>query len=195
MRTIESLYWFGVRLLVEPQASPPERLSVGQWEPYIRMDECGEDGVPTPAEALRAALDWCDDSDGVIHGETHLLIVPGYRFMMYVVLFLMYPVTDVSSSTKSNVLFCTLVPNLQHLHLLPRCQSISRTNALVTNFHQPQSTLLMLVSAFYGGAPDRLREVYEHALNHDYRFLSYGDSSIYADDSFFARNSMTKSKG
>lgn len=46
---------------------------------------------------------------------------------------------------------------------------------LVTNFHQPQSTLLLLVSAFLGGD---WRKVYDYALSHDFRFLSYGDSSL-----------------
>ena len=46
---------------------------------------------------------------------------------------------------------------------------------LVTNFHQPQSTLLLLVSAFLKGD---WRNVYDYALSHDFRFLSYGDSSI-----------------
>jgi S-adenosylmethionine:tRNA ribosyltransferase-isomerase len=46
---------------------------------------------------------------------------------------------------------------------------------LITNFHQPQSTLLLLVSAFTGG---NWQEIYTHALENDYRFLSYGDSSI-----------------
>ena len=46
---------------------------------------------------------------------------------------------------------------------------------LVTNFHQPQSTLLLLVSAFVGGD---WRRIYDYALAHDFRFLSYGDSSL-----------------
>ncbi len=46
---------------------------------------------------------------------------------------------------------------------------------LITNFHQPQSTLLLLVSAFVG---DAWHNIYEHALDHNYRFLSYGDSSL-----------------
>lgn len=46
---------------------------------------------------------------------------------------------------------------------------------LITNFHQPQSTLLLLVSAFVGGD---WRSIYDYALSHDFRFLSYGDSSI-----------------
>ena len=46
---------------------------------------------------------------------------------------------------------------------------------LITNFHQPQSTLLLLVSAFVGGD---WRTIYDYAMTHDFRFLSYGDSSI-----------------
>ncbi len=48
-------------------------------------------------------------------------------------------------------------------------------NRIVTNFHQPKSTLLLLVSAYVG---DRWREIYDYALSHDFRFLSYGDSSL-----------------
>lgn len=48
-------------------------------------------------------------------------------------------------------------------------------NGIVTNFHQPQSTLLLLVSAFIEGD---WKSIYNHALAHDYRFLSYGDSSL-----------------
>ena len=46
---------------------------------------------------------------------------------------------------------------------------------LITNFHQPQSTLLLLVSAFLKGD---WKKVYDYALKHDFRFLSYGDSSL-----------------
>lgn len=48
-------------------------------------------------------------------------------------------------------------------------------NGMVTNFHQPQSTLLLLVSAFVDG---KWKEIYDYALSHDFRFLSYGDSSL-----------------
>lgn len=48
-------------------------------------------------------------------------------------------------------------------------------DAIVTNFHQPQSTLLLLISAFVDGD---WKSIYNHALTHDYRFLSYGDSSL-----------------
>ena len=48
-------------------------------------------------------------------------------------------------------------------------------DGLITNFHQPQSTLLLLVAAFIG---DAWKSIYEHAIKNQYRFLSYGDSSI-----------------
>jgi S-adenosylmethionine:tRNA ribosyltransferase-isomerase len=48
-------------------------------------------------------------------------------------------------------------------------------NGLVTNFHQPQSTLLLLVGAFIGSD---WRKVYDFAMGHDYRFLSYGDGCL-----------------
>ncbi len=50
---------------------------------------------------------------------------------------------------------------------------------MITNFHQPQSTLLLLVSAFVDG---RWKEIYDYALSHDFRFLSYGDSSLLLPD-------------
>jgi S-adenosylmethionine:tRNA ribosyltransferase-isomerase len=46
---------------------------------------------------------------------------------------------------------------------------------MITNFHQPESTLLLLVSAFVGGD---WKNIYNYALGHDFRFLSYGDSSL-----------------
>lgn len=48
-------------------------------------------------------------------------------------------------------------------------------DVLVTNFHQPQSTLLLLISAFVGGD---WKSIYDHALGNGFRFLSYGDSSL-----------------
>jgi len=49
-------------------------------------------------------------------------------------------------------------------------------DGLITNFHQPQSTLLLLISAYLG---DEWLKIYDHALKNDYRFLSYGDSNLY----------------
>ncbi|HUC81278.1 MAG TPA: S-adenosylmethionine:tRNA ribosyltransferase-isomerase, partial [Flavisolibacter sp.] len=48
-------------------------------------------------------------------------------------------------------------------------------SGIITNFHQPQSTLLLLIAAFIG---EDWRKIYQHALENDYRFLSYGDSSL-----------------
>ena len=48
-------------------------------------------------------------------------------------------------------------------------------DVLVTNFHQPESTLILLISAFVGGD---WRTIYDYALRNDFRFLSYGDSSL-----------------
>ena len=59
-------------------------------------------------------------------------------------------------------------------------------DALITNFHQPKSTLLLLVSAFVG---DDWRKIYDYALAHDFRFLSYGDSS------YLVRNNPPPSGG
>jgi S-adenosylmethionine:tRNA ribosyltransferase-isomerase len=53
--------------------------------------------------------------------------------------------------------------------------SFKVVDGLVTNFHQPQSTLLLLIAAFIG---NDWQKVYQHALDNDYRFLSYGDSSL-----------------
>jgi len=50
------------------------------------------------------------------------------------------------------------------------------TDGIITNFHQPQSTLLLLISAYLG---NEWRTIYEHALANSYRFLSYGDSNLY----------------
>jgi S-adenosylmethionine:tRNA ribosyltransferase-isomerase len=52
-------------------------------------------------------------------------------------------------------------------------------DGLITNFHQPQSTLLLLISAYLG---EEWRTIYDHALANGYRFLSYGDSNLYLKD-------------
>lgn len=76
----------------------------------------------------------------------------------------------------------------KHLESLPASTSIMiapgfkwrLTSCLVTNFHQPQSTLLLLVSSFLGDSIDnpQWKKIYESALKEDYRFLSYGDASL-----------------
>jgi len=122
VRTLESLFWFGVKLASDPD----KEMQVGQWDPYSL--------TPLPrSEALDNVLQYLDrqHSDTLI-GETRLMIAPGYRY-----------------------------------HLI---------DGLVTNFHQPKSTLLLLVSALIG---DRWRQCYRYALDHGFRFLSYGDSCLF----------------
>lgn len=127
VRTLESLYWFGVQLrshLDQPM------MHVNQWEPYA--DE-GTRGALPAVEAFSNILAWMERRGmDRLDGETQLLIAPGYR-----------------------------------------CRVIS---GLVTNFHQPKSTLLLLVSALIG---DRWRDCYRYALDHQFRFLSYGDSCLF----------------
>jgi len=73
---------------------------------------------------------------------------------------------------KNNLLEITATTSLM---ILPHyCHKIAK--GLITNFHQPKSTLLLLISSYLG---EDWRWIYEHALSHDYRFLSYGDSNLY----------------
>ena len=68
--------------------------------------------------------------------------------------------------------------NVLHAHtqiMIAPGYTFRMVKAIVTNFHQPKSTLLLLVSAFVSG---NWREIYDYALAHDFRFLSYGDSSL-----------------
>jgi S-adenosylmethionine:tRNA ribosyltransferase-isomerase len=124
LRTLESLYWLGARLVQEPTPEPTWHVS--QWQPYEPQP------AVSPAKALQALLDYLANSGAdTLHATTQLLIAPGYRFRV--------------------------------------------VSGLVTNFHQPESTLLLLVAALIG---PEWRTVYEHALSHNYRFLSYGDSSL-----------------
>lgn len=129
VRTIESLYYIGVLLHRNPEATQDD-LHVDQWMPY---DYAASPELKlTAAEALQEVLDYLDRNHlPVLHTSTQIIIAPGYDY-----------------------------------HIVRR---------IVTNFHQPQSTLLLLVSAFIG---DDWRRVYDYALSHDFRFLSYGDSSL-----------------
>ena len=70
---------------------------------------------------------------------------------------------------QSNILYATT-----QIMIVPGYK-FNIVNVLITNFHQPKSTLLLLLAAFVG---EKWRELYEYALNNDYRFLSYGDSSV-----------------
>ncbi len=124
-RTIESLYWLGVKLRKHPSLSPAE-LVVGQWDAYELPGEMGA------TAALAALQDWIKQQQlEEIVTTTQLLITPGYTWRVIA--------------------------------------------GLVTNFHQPQSTLLLLIAALIG---EDWRKVYRYALEHDFRFLSYGDGCL-----------------
>lgn len=126
VRTLESLYYIGVKLTSHPDATS-EELVVNQWMPY----EAENNRIPV-AEALQHILDYLDrhQADKLVTA-TQIIIAPGYEFKV--------------------------------------------VRGIITNFHQPKSTLLLLISAFVKG---NWRTIYDYALSHDFRFLSYGDSSL-----------------
>ncbi len=133
LRTLESLYWMGVKINLQPSIN---KLHLNQWEVYEAQLVNSQ---LSAEEALSALLIWLKEKKlEKIFTQTQLLIAPGYRFKI--------------------------------------------ANALITNFHQPQSTLLLLVAAATGddlpAGQEGWRKIYDHALQHDFRFLSYGDGSI-----------------
>lgn len=73
------------------------------------------------------------------------------------------------NETQSNILYATT-----QIMIVPGYK-FNIVDILITNFHQPKSTLLLLLAAFIG---EKWRELYKYALENDYRFLSYGDSSV-----------------
>lgn len=89
------------------------------------------------------------------------------------------PVVPVGTALKAlldamSVLQVTRLSTRTRIIIAPGYE-IKMVDGIVTNFHQPQSTLLLLVAALMG---EDWRYVYKHALDNDYRFLSYGDSSL-----------------
>lgn len=93
---------------------------------------------------------------------------------------------EIEYTTEPSVALQTIVDYLNKHHL-PDFEAETRiiivpgyqfriVNKLITNFHQPKSTLLLLISAFVGG--DEWKNIYNFALQNDFRFLSYGDSSL-----------------
>lgn len=126
LRTIESLYWMGVKAILNPGATL-QQLEVQQWEAYDLPLQ-----TASATEALQALLNWMHhQKTEQLICHTQILIAPGYRLRM--------------------------------------------ATALITNFHQPNSTLLLLVAAVTG---DDWKTIYNYALKNDFRFLSYGDGSL-----------------
>ena len=129
VRTLESLYYIGVILQQNPNATE-EELRVPQWMPYEYAAQTAE--PLTTLQALQNILDYLERNNlPTLHTSTQIMIAPSYEY------------------------------------------HVVRT--MITNFHQPQSTLLLLVSAFVKGD---WRCIYNYALEHDFRFLSYGDGCL-----------------
>ncbi|MCP9757607.1 tRNA preQ1(34) S-adenosylmethionine ribosyltransferase-isomerase QueA [Lacihabitans sp. CCS-44] len=123
MRSLESLYWFGVKLIENPKSN----FFIEKLFPYEERTEI------STLDALKTVLSYFVMNDlKEIIGQTEIMIFPSYKFKI--------------------------------------CKG------LITNFHQPSSTLLMLVAAFVG--ENNWKKIYTEALNNDYRFLSFGDSSL-----------------
>ncbi|MDN5203242.1 S-adenosylmethionine:tRNA ribosyltransferase-isomerase [Fulvivirgaceae bacterium BMA10] len=124
MRTLESLYWYGAKILLKQDA----HFHIDKLEPYQYQSE----QLPTRQEAVKAVLNHMEHAGlETLNGTTEIMIFPGYQFKV--------------------------------------------CDGLITNYHLPGSTLILLVAAFVG---DQWRKIYEEALDQNYRFLSYGDSSL-----------------
>lgn len=124
LRTLESIYWLGVKLIVQPTTTLP---ALEQWECY----ELEKAGITLEASLEKLIAFLKEQHRTQLITETALLIAPGYQ--------------------------------------------LKTIAGLITNFHQPKSTLLLLIAAVIG---EDWKKVYAHALANPYRFLSYGDSSL-----------------
>lgn len=125
VRTIESLYWHGVKLI--DNKNEDIEIDISQWEPYQKEENI------TPRQALEAILDRMNrENVDLLCGQTQIIIAPTYKYRI--------------------------------------------VKAVVTNFHQPKSTLLLLVSALIG---DKWKDCYKFALENNFRFLSFGDACYF----------------
>ncbi len=126
-RTIESLYWLGLKL-IENSSVKTDNLKVTQWEAYNNENE----RKYSVKDSMQALIDYMKFNEiETLECETGIIISPGYKFKI--------------------------------------------VDGLITNFHQPKSTLLLLIAAFTNG---KWKEIYNFAMKNDFRFLSYGDSSL-----------------
>jgi len=122
MRSLESLYWFGVGLINQTLKD----FNIPQYFPYET------EVTITKGDALHAVTSWMKEKNtNVLEGNSSIYILPGYKSKM--------------------------------------------VNGIITNFHQPQSTLLLLITSMVG---DTWKTIYKEAMENNYRFLSYGDSSL-----------------
>ena len=126
LRAIESLYWIGVKLIINPKTTIDE-ISVQQWDPY----EIKHYGI-SAKNSLESLHKWMVKNQLLrLITKTQILIAPGYDLKV--------------------------------------------VDGIITNFHQPRSTLLLLVAAVAG---EKWKNIYDYALNNDFRFLSYGDGCL-----------------
>ena len=126
MRTLESLYWMGIKVHINPTIINPEILQWDVYESDMTAAYC------STLETLNFLTDWMNSNNKKsLFTRTQILIVPGYKFRV--------------------------------------------VNMLVTNFHQPRSTLLLLVAAAIGNDWEKM---YDYAMKNDFRFLSYGDGNL-----------------
>jgi S-adenosylmethionine:tRNA ribosyltransferase-isomerase len=126
LRTIESLFWLGVKVANDNSLKD---LSLLQWDVYA---EPLASTTLTAGEALSALIVWMKaNKKESIFTQTQILIAPSYTFRI--------------------------------------------ANMLITNFHQPRSTLLLLVAAAIGQDWEKM---YDYALKNEFRFLSYGDGNL-----------------
>ncbi len=122
VRTLESLYWLGVKLLEKKN-----EFFISQWDPYNLPSHY------TFKESLLKLKEYLKlNGTTILQSSTGIIIAPGYEFKI--------------------------------------------VNRLITNFHQPNSTLLLLIAAFTKG--ENWKTIYNFALDNNFRFLSYGDSSL-----------------
>jgi S-adenosylmethionine:tRNA ribosyltransferase-isomerase len=123
-RSLESLYWYGVKLM-EEGSNAPFNIDQGFAYQSHRVKPTRKESLTKILEVMKAK------KQKALSGQTAIYIYPGYSFRMI--------------------------------------------DGLITNFHQPNSTLLLLIAALIG---DDWKAVYDNALKNNYRFLSYGDSSL-----------------
>jgi len=124
VRTLESLYWYGVMLSQDPEAN----FKV----PKLIAEATPENNILSLSESMQEILNYMKRKQlDQLMGETEIFIFPGYKFRVI--------------------------------------------EGLITNFHMPKSTLVLLIAALVG---DDWKKIYAHALKNSYRFLSYGDSSL-----------------
>jgi S-adenosylmethionine:tRNA ribosyltransferase-isomerase len=156
LRTLETLYWLGVKLINNEKLQEKKDLHLMQWDAYDASHDAEnstnkdknnisnndntnndiiKDAKPsiTVKDALGKLLSWMQSHQmNQLITSTQLMIVPGYTFKI--------------------------------------------ANGLVTNFHQPKSTLLLIIAAITG---DEWKNIYKHAIENQYRFLSYGDGCFF----------------